>query len=394
MHGGMASTEYIYANLTSRDVTSSTGTNLVFNWVAGQDVSYAVRFLERNPSGTLDETTLDLLNFRAAIGKNEPPASGTYRIKVGRDVSSSFNTTRELDWNAGPIDVEMALNELASRPCDFQCDQGDGVIVVRGMKGEEVVLEVYPEGLLPVSYGKVLGGNKFKEIKASLSVADITYKSKLIGEDGNLVSIKYIAQGINSPVSVNVVANKITVYLATNNIGAPISTPAQIKAAIDASPAASALVLAFVQGTQVANTQPETFLVGGRNASGNEYTIELVQAPVAFTDWLSSKLPPIPTVKVIQVGGVDGGGFVKWPTIMALHVPPDFRGAYQFQRTQKTKRSTLCSKDDGAETLRSILQEMMQDEGARMKVTNPNTNIAHLEFGGDLNGIDIPALDI
>jgi hypothetical protein len=393
----MASTEYIYANLTSREVTSSTGTNLAFNWVAGQDVSYAIRFLERSPSGTLDETTLELINFRAAIGKNEPPTSGTYRIKIGRGISSSLNTTREIDWNAGPHEVEEALNSLASKPCEFQCDQGDKVIIVRGTNGEAVHIEIYPEGLLPASYGKVLDAGKFKEIKSKLTLSGLTYTGKLVGELGNLISVEYLGSGpLSSPLSVSVVGTKITVFLEKNNVGNIIKpTGLQIKAVIDASPAASALVSTYVNPVlQTADLQGEAFLAGGQNGSGNEYALELVQAPVAFTNWLNLKLPPIPTVKVIQTGGVDGGGFMKWPTVMALYVPPDFRGSYQFQRTQKTKRSTLCSKEDGADTLRSILQEMMQDEGARMKVTNPNTNIAHLEFGGDLNGIDIPVLDI
>lgn len=65
-------------------------------------------------------------------------------------------------------------------------------------------------------------------------------------EGGNDVSVALTSPGAaNAPLSVAVVGSAITVSLATNASGAVTSTAAQVVAAINASPAASALVIAY-----------------------------------------------------------------------------------------------------------------------------------------------------
>ena len=396
----MASTEYLYANLSAREVAAATGGTVNFNFVAGQSIKYALRFLERSSDGTLNETQLDVLNFRAAIGRQEmSPESGWYKIKIGEGASSDLNTTIPLDWNAGPMEVEMALNAVSGRPADFHCDQGDNCLIIRRGDEQSVVLNVLSEGLRPVSFGKILGGRKFPEKNARLALGGLVYSSKLVGEQGNGIGITYIRPTATRDLSVSVSGKLITVHLAGMSVnGGPVSitsTLAQIKSGIEGSPAAAALVrVEMVDAQASVGSQDLVYLVGGANPSGYEYTLQLLQAPVVFTDWAGQQLPARPTITKIQEGGTDPSGLMKWPAIMALYVPPDFRGAYQFQRTQKTKRSTLCSKDDGVAKLQEVLQAMMADEGATMKVTNPNNNVAHIEFGGDLNGLSVETLDV
>ena len=388
--------EYIFANLTSREVTNSTGTSLTFNWVAGQTVSYALRFLERSQTGKIEEVSLDLLNFRAAVGyNNRPPESGTYQIKIGRGSTSIHNTTRELDWNASPFEVEDALNALADRPNNFACDQGEGSIEISCVDGQPVDLEVVPHNLSPVSFGKIQGGQKFKEVKSFVDIGGIRYEGRLFGDQGNDVSIEY--KSVVGAETATVLGRGILVEVSG------LTEERHVIAAINANPAARALVSMRLldlptgapgNGLSRVTSQPKVYLSGGINASLHKYSLQLVQAPVVFTDWTELSLPQAPVVTVIQEGYTDGSGMMRYPTIMSLYVPPDFRGAYQFERTVKSKRSELVSVEDGISKLQLVLSAFMKDEGAVITVTNPNNNVAHIVFGGELTGINVAALEV
>ena len=394
----MAANEYIYANLSTREATGSTGSPLTFSWVAGQSVSYALRFLQRDSAGALSETGLDILNLRAAIGREGAwPEGGWYKIKVGTAPSTTANTTAEIDCNAGALEVEAALNLLTGKPAEFRCDEGANVILIRRVDDGEVALSVVGDGLRPTSFGKIFGGRRFPEKKARLSLGGLnglTFISKLEGEAGNGISVRYdVPSALNAAMSVAVVGNKITVNLSRAS-GAVTATAATIKTAVEASAAASALVGVAILGTGAATAaaQAEAFLSGGMNPSGYEYSLQLAQAPVVFTDWTTLNLPPAPVITRIQTGGRVGSPPTIWNTIQALAVPPDFRGAYQFKRG--LKRSSLASKDDGTVAIARILNALLAEEGGTVTVTNPNNNVAHIEFGGAFAGYDIADLEI
>ena len=384
----MAANEYIYANLSTREATGSTGSPQTFSWVAGQSVSYALRFLQRDSAGALSETGLDILNLRAAIGREGAwPESGWYKIKVGTAPSTAANTTDRIDFNAGALDVEEALNALTGKPAEFRCDEGANAILIRRVDDGEVALSIADDRLRPTSFGKILGGRRFSERSARLSLGGLAFTSKLQGEAGNAISLRYVA-GTGNSASVGVSGSKITVSLPQG-----ASSPA-IKAAIDADAAASALVAVIVQFDVGVSAQPETFLTGGMNSRGGyEYSLQLAQAPVVFADWSSRSLPPAPVITRVQTGGrTPGFSGTTWNTIQALAVPPDFRGAYQFKRG--LKRSTLASKEDGAVAIARILNALLAEEGGTVTVTNPNNNVAHIEFGGAFAGYDIADLEI
>jgi hypothetical protein len=394
----MAANEYIYANLSTREATGSTGSPLTFSWVAGQSVSYALRFLQRDSAGALSETGLDILNLRAAIGREGAwPESGWYKIKVGTAPSTPANTTDRIDFNAGAIEVEEALNALTGKPAEFRCDEGANAILIRRVDGGEVALSVVADGLRPTSFGKILGGRRFPERKARLSLGGsngLNFISKLDGEAGNAISVQYVVpSALDAAMSVVVVGDKITVNLSRAS-GASTATAATIKVAVEASTAASALVSVAIldTGLAAAAAQAETFLSGGMNPSGYEYSLQLAQAPVVFTDWTTRDLPPAPVITRIQTGGRVGYPPTIWNTIQALAVPPDFRGAYQFKRG--LKRSSLASKDDGTLAIARILNALLADEGGTVRVTNPNNNVAHIEFEGTFEGSDIANLEI
>lgn len=76
--------------------------------------------------------------------------------------------------------------------------------------------------------------------------AGVSYTLQL-GQSG--VQVQHILQGPSSLLLVSVASNVVTVALATNGVGAPISTAAQVAAAVNASFLASELVSAGFTGT-------------------------------------------------------------------------------------------------------------------------------------------------
>lgn len=71
---------------------------------------------------------------------------------------------------------------------------------------------------------------------------DLVYSAKNRGTGGNSITVAYVVAGNNTPLTVSVSTNAITVNVATNGGGTATSTAAQVKAAIEASTPAAALV--------------------------------------------------------------------------------------------------------------------------------------------------------
>lgn len=99
---------------------------------------------------------------------------------------------------------------------------------------------------------------------------DLVFTAKEIGNDGNLINITYVVAGNNTPLSIAVVGNAITVNVATGAGGAATSTAAQIRTAVNASAAAMLLLkpvelAASNTGAGVVTAMATTYLSGGVN---------------------------------------------------------------------------------------------------------------------------------
>ncbi len=114
---------------------------------------------------------------------------------------------------------------------------------------------------------QVVAGNvAVKASKALLTGnAGLTYTAKTAGTAGNSITVAYVVSGNNTPLTVGVVGDAITVNVATGAGGAATSTATLIKAAIEGSGPATALVdVALVgDGTGVVSAVTATNLTGG-----------------------------------------------------------------------------------------------------------------------------------
>ena len=141
-----------------------------------------------------------------------------------------------------------------------------------------------------------------------------------------------------------------------------------------------------------------------RIAGVSVYHLRLVQLPVSFTDWSERVLPKAPSIATIQNGGSEetDQSVRYWNEIQELTIPADFRGAFQFRKPDTYKRSAILDSLAGIQEIQTALNEMLRDEGGVVKVTNPKSNVANIEFDtltpgvllSGFQGRDVPELVI
>lgn len=91
----------------------------------------------------------------------------------------------------------------------------------------------------------------------------ITWTVKTYGVSGNAITVALVKSGNDTPLSVEVSAQAITVHLATGSSGDVTSTAAQVVTAITAHAGASALVQATSADTGIVSSIAATNLTGG-----------------------------------------------------------------------------------------------------------------------------------
>ena len=122
------------------------------------------------------------------------------------------------------------------------------------------------------------------------------------------------------------------------------------------------------------------------------HRIRLVQAPVAFTDSFDLIVPTAPSIALVRDGGADSSDTFFWNEIQALTVPADFRGTYQLKRGYA--RTRLLDSTDGPAEIAEALNAILAPEGGSVAVTNPQSQVANIEFQGDLAGTDVGLLEV
>ena len=94
----------------------------------------------------------------------------------------------------------------------------------------------------------------------------IAWRALQPGAAGNGISIELVASGNDTPLSVEVLGQAITVNLATDGAGDPASTADQVVAAVSGSPEAYALVTAETQDAGVVQAAASVNMSGGMDA--------------------------------------------------------------------------------------------------------------------------------
>jgi phage tail sheath protein FI len=95
----------------------------------------------------------------------------------------------------------------------------------------------------------------------------IAWRAIQPGTAGNAVSVELVVSGNDTPLSVEVLGQAITVNLATDGAGDPVSTADQVVVAVAGSPNASALVTAETQDAGIVQAAAVATLSGGVDAT-------------------------------------------------------------------------------------------------------------------------------
>lgn len=158
--------------------------------------------------------------------------------------------------NAGTIYPCVNVNEVAAVTDNVEATQ----LFNAGMSKVFILiadnLQIASDLLAEASeFFTVLISNDFTDaeidgIKASLVKSNLTFTSKVVGAAGDNISVAFITGGTAGAEVVSVVANAISVSMEST-----VSTANQLKAALDGSPAAAALISTAVASGQGATAQ-------------------------------------------------------------------------------------------------------------------------------------------
>jgi len=94
----------------------------------------------------------------------------------------------------------------------------------------------------------------------------VTWLARRAGVDGNGISIELVASGADTPLSVDITGQAITVNLTTDSAGDPAAITDQVVATIAAKPEADALVQATTEDTGIVQSVASANLAGGQDA--------------------------------------------------------------------------------------------------------------------------------
>lgn len=177
----MPSPSVIYCDLKNGKAASTvSGTQITWpSFVAGGNVSYALRFLESDAALGFLEKDQDVASIRVALGyKQQYPSSGRFKIRVGSNQLTPF-----LDYSCGPREIKAALDTFS--PTDpFIVESVGKSFLIRKQSGVAVTLSAESNTLYPFSFvafdGSLISGSWVYRMVfriAPLAFTDLPYQS-------------------------------------------------------------------------------------------------------------------------------------------------------------------------------------------------------------------------
>ncbi len=127
------------------------------------------------------------------------------------------------------------------------------------------------------------------------------------------------------------------------------------------------------------------------------YELRLTAAPLAFADSATRVLPDAPSITTLVNGGADVSGTYQWNEIQQLRIPRNWRGTYQLRYGQFAKTDLLDPLDGPAQIERAINKMLTLPNGTvlgSVLVSNPEQDVANIEFRDDLAGADVEQLQV
>lgn len=183
-------------------------------------------------------------------------------------------TPQEIDYAAGAVRLATAASgSVTADAAKFACAVFGGFRSFSLDESMELIEcgcfeddgEVYEPGAYSASGS---GDGFWSSVDAYHDFNGLTLLAKPIGTAGNAISAKCVVAGNNTPLTVSVAGNVITINSATSSGGAATSKNWEIKNAIEASVAASALVRCRYTTNYATNSQTVMGAITEANLAG------------------------------------------------------------------------------------------------------------------------------
>lgn len=183
-------------------------------------------------------------------------------------------TPLEIDYAAGAVRLaEAASGAVTASAYKFACAQFGGFRSFSLDESMELIecgcFEDDGEVYEPGAYSATGSGEGFwSSVDSYLDMNGLTLLAKPIGAAGDAISAECIVSGSGASLSISVAGNKITINSATSAGGAATSKNWEIKNAIEASAAASALVRCKYTTDYATNSQTVMDAITEDNLAG------------------------------------------------------------------------------------------------------------------------------
>ena len=274
--------------------------------------------------------------FGSSLGRGDPaydtmvrraiPMLASYGVKVGLELGGP------LGYNPGVVYGADTNGENGRKSANFDLNARIGKVEAMGGRVDYLMLD----GALRRT---ILNGVHrsphvaFVTFGTAANSNALTYRARSAGAQGNSVRVTYAVPGANNPLGVVVSGNDIVVHLATDAAGRSVSTASQVKAALEASAAATALVTvthyAGSSGAGIVPPRAATSLTWGDN--GLNMTIDQsVNELVSYIRTVNQARPNIRFVLLEDVilwpyDGKPGYASVQFPQQQR----PDFKVVWE-----------------------------------------------------------------
>lgn len=175
------------------------------------------------------------------------------RLDRGKKKYKTNDVMKILVSFSEPVAVTIGVNGKPYIPININGANSNAVYVdqAKSVNESELLFEYTIKSSDAATAGQVALGNVAIAATKTIGIgpAGIIYTAKTAGTAGNSITVAYVNGGANQSLSVGVSSSAITVNLATDASSVITSTATQVKAAVDAYGAATALVGTALVGT-------------------------------------------------------------------------------------------------------------------------------------------------
>lgn len=358
----------LYADVGTRKLIGAQGGSpeLPASLPMGDQVTCELRTYEKI-EGALREVVPRVRSLRASMGRvMQPPTAGAVTLTATRRTPAIFNST----------------SDRLSAVAVYEFDELVVYVTSEGTSMEEDIefLNENSEGSFTVTEGESGTTAVITTTNGGPAVKLIVY------DDGGETEVfGGLTEDETNSIAFNASPAALTSAFAPAGVGiVNVSAPAASCWVFQVSSESGDNELPDLEAT-INTLDPVSFARVRSFWRGEQQWHELrfIESPYAFTEEFERILPAAPSVSRVITGGSDSANDdIKVNELQALRIPTDFRGTYVLNFD--LRQTAILGTQDGPEEIAAALNAMWEDGEERFQVSNPEDEVANIEFVGPL----------